>query len=69
MPFIEPSSILKIIEYLKNSKYDIVTPIVKVDRESVKASSNVTVAVDSAGQHCIFRVVLFQTVQKNFYIM
>ncbi|WP_064428810.1 3-deoxy-manno-octulosonate cytidylyltransferase [Rickettsia sp. Tenjiku01] len=54
MPFIEPSSILKIIEYLKNSKYDIVTPIVKVDRESVTASSNVTVAVDSAGTALYF---------------
>ncbi|XLM33687.1 MAG: 3-deoxy-manno-octulosonate cytidylyltransferase [Rickettsia africae] len=66
MPFIEPSSILKIIEYLKNSKYDIVTPIVKVDRESVKASSNVTVAVDSAGTALYFSRSLIPNGAEEF---
>lgn len=66
MPFIEPSSILKIIEYLKNSEYDIVTPVVKVDRESVEASSNVTVAVDSAGKALYFSRSLIPNGAEEF---
>ncbi|AAU03847.1 3-deoxy-manno-octulosonate cytidylyltransferase [Rickettsia typhi] len=54
IPFIEHRSILKIIEYLKNSEYDIVTPVVRVDRESIEASSNVTVAVDYMGKALYF---------------
>ncbi|AGJ01979.1 3-deoxy-manno-octulosonate cytidylyltransferase [Rickettsia prowazekii] len=54
IPFIEHRSILKIIEYLKNSEYDIVTPVVKVDRESIEDSSNVTVAVDYTGKALYF---------------
>ena len=66
MPFIEPSSILKIIEYLKNSEYDIVTPVVKVDRASVEASSNVTVAVDSAGKALYFSRSLIPKYAEEF---
>ena len=65
MPFIEPSSILKIIEYLK-TEYDIVTPVVKVDRESVEASSNVTVAVDSAGKALYFSRSLIPNGAEEF---
>ncbi|WP_347938701.1 3-deoxy-manno-octulosonate cytidylyltransferase [Rickettsia oklahomensis] len=66
MPFIEPSSILKIIEYLKNSEYDIVTPVVKVDKESVEADSNVTVAVDSAGKALYFSRSLIPNGAEEF---
>ncbi|WP_147142506.1 3-deoxy-manno-octulosonate cytidylyltransferase [Rickettsia asiatica] len=66
MPFIEPSSILKIIEYLKNSEYDIITPVVKVYRESVEASSNVTVAVDSAGKALYFSRSLIPNGAEEF---
>ncbi|WP_341787715.1 3-deoxy-manno-octulosonate cytidylyltransferase [Rickettsia endosymbiont of Cantharis rufa] len=66
MPFIEPSSILKIIEYLKNSEYDIVTPVVKVDRGSVEASSNITVAVDSAGKALYFSRSLIPNGTEEF---
>ncbi|HJD55827.1 MAG TPA: 3-deoxy-manno-octulosonate cytidylyltransferase [Rickettsia endosymbiont of Pyrocoelia pectoralis] len=66
MPFIEPGSILKIIEYLKNTNYDIITPVVKTDMESVEGSSNVTVAVDSMGKALYFSRSLIPNGAEEF---
>lgn len=66
MPFIEPDSILKVIEYLKNSEYDIVTPVVKVDKDSVEAASNVTVAVDAMGKALYFSRSLIPNGAEEF---
>lgn len=66
MPFIEPDSILKVIEYLKNSQYDVVTPVVKVDKESVEANSNVTVAVDEDGKALYFSRSLIPNGAEEF---
>jgi len=66
MPFIEPSSILKLIEYLKNSEYDIVTPVVKVDMEAAQGNSNVTVAVDSGGKALYFSRSLIPNGAEEF---
>lgn len=54
MPFIEPSSIIKTIEELKESEYDIMTPVVKVDINVVKDHSNVNVVVDLKGKALYF---------------
>ncbi|HJD67209.1 MAG TPA: 3-deoxy-manno-octulosonate cytidylyltransferase [Rickettsia endosymbiont of Bembidion lapponicum] len=66
MPFIEPESILKVIEYLKNSQYDIVTPVVKVEKDSVEAASNVTVAIDSQGKAIYFSRSLIPNGAEEF---
>ncbi len=66
MPFIEPESILTVIEYLKNSHYDIVTPVVKVEKDSVEAASNVTVAIDSQGKAIYFSRSLIPNGAKEF---
>ncbi|HJD65301.1 MAG TPA: 3-deoxy-manno-octulosonate cytidylyltransferase [Rickettsia endosymbiont of Diachasma alloeum] len=66
MPFIEPESILKVIEYLKSSHYDIVTPVVKVEKDSVEAASNVTVAIDSQGKAIYFSRSLIPNGAEEF---
>lgn len=66
MPFIEPESILKVIEYLKSSYYDIVTPVVKVEKDSVEAASNVTVAIDSQGKAIYFSRSLIPNGAEEF---
>ncbi len=43
MPFVEPKSIIKVIESLKSSHYDIMTPVVKVGIDIVNSPSKVTV--------------------------
>jgi len=45
MPFIEPEVISKLIEVLKSSKYDIITPVTKVDIAVAESESNVKVVV------------------------
>ncbi|WP_341750762.1 3-deoxy-manno-octulosonate cytidylyltransferase [Candidatus Tisiphia endosymbiont of Sialis lutaria] len=46
MPFIEPESIIKVIESLKSSDHDIMTPVVKVGINAVNVNSNVKVITD-----------------------
>ncbi len=46
MPFIEPESIIKVIESLKSSSHDIMTPVVKVGIDAVTGHSNVKVITD-----------------------
>ncbi|MCC8483165.1 MAG: 3-deoxy-manno-octulosonate cytidylyltransferase [Rickettsia endosymbiont of Labidopullus appendiculatus] len=46
MPFIEPESIIKVIESLKSSDCDIMTPVVKVGINAVNGNSNVKVITD-----------------------
>ncbi|XVN41720.1 MAG: 3-deoxy-manno-octulosonate cytidylyltransferase [Rickettsia endosymbiont of Argas persicus] len=66
MPFIETDSILKVIEYLKNSLYDVVTPVVRVDKDSVEAASNVTVAIDANGEALYFSRSLIPNGAEEF---
>jgi len=54
MPFIEPESILKIIEELKKNDDDIVTPVVRVNKKDVEAVSNVAVVVNLRGKAMYF---------------
>ncbi len=46
MPFVEPESIIKVIENLKSSSHDIMTPVVKVGIDAVNGHSNVKVITD-----------------------
>ncbi len=46
MPFIEPESIIKVIESLKSSDHDIMTPVVKVGINALNGNSNVKVITD-----------------------
>lgn len=46
MPFIEPESIIKVIETLKSTDHDIMTPVVKVGIDAVNGHSNVKVIID-----------------------
>ncbi|MCC8416485.1 MAG: 3-deoxy-manno-octulosonate cytidylyltransferase [Rickettsia endosymbiont of Gnoriste bilineata] len=46
MPFIEPESIIKVIESLQSSDCDIMTPVVKVGINAVNGNSNVKVITD-----------------------
>lgn len=41
MPFIDPLTIIELVNSLKNSNFDIVTPVVKVERYAVEGESNV----------------------------
>ncbi len=46
MPFVEPESIIKVIESLKSSDHDIMTPVAKVSIEIADNPSNVKVIID-----------------------
>ncbi len=46
MPFIEPESIITVIETLKAGRHDIMTPVVKVGIEIANSNSNVKVITD-----------------------
>lgn len=46
MPFVDPATILNVIDSLKNSKYQIMTPVTKVTQEIADGASNVKVVVD-----------------------
>jgi 3-deoxy-manno-octulosonate cytidylyltransferase (CMP-KDO synthetase) len=46
MPFVEPESIIKVIETLKAGVYDIMTPVAKVGIEIANSPSNVKVITD-----------------------
>jgi 3-deoxy-manno-octulosonate cytidylyltransferase (CMP-KDO synthetase) len=46
MPFVEPESIIKVIETLKATDHDIMTPVARVSMEAVRGDSNVAVITD-----------------------
>lgn len=46
MPFVDPESIIAVIENLKSSTHDIVTPVAKVGIEIANSNSNVKVITD-----------------------
>ncbi len=54
MPFIDPASILKVVEELKKHKFPIITPVVEVGEEMVKGISNVKVVTDLNGKALYF---------------
>lgn len=66
MPFIEPSSIIKAIEELKKSDYDIMTPVVKVGIDVVKDHSNVNAVVDLKGRALYFSRSIIPNGAKDF---
>lgn len=54
MPFVEPESILTVIENLKNSNHDIITPVAKVDIEVANSASNVKAVIDNNNKALYF---------------
>ncbi|MCC8417697.1 MAG: 3-deoxy-manno-octulosonate cytidylyltransferase [Rickettsia endosymbiont of Bryobia graminum] len=54
MPFVEPKSILAVIENLKNSDYDIITPVAEVDIETADSASNVKAIIDNRNKALYF---------------
>lgn len=46
MPFIKPNLVLDLIQHLKASNYDIMTPVAKVNEDFANGISNVKVVVD-----------------------
>ncbi len=54
MPFVEPEVILKVIESLKSSSYEIITPVVKVGIDIANSHSNVKVVTNEKGKALYF---------------
>lgn len=54
MPFVEPETIIAVIENLKNSSFAIMTPVAKVDKEVASANSNVKVVANRLGKALYF---------------
>jgi 3-deoxy-manno-octulosonate cytidylyltransferase (CMP-KDO synthetase) len=54
MPFVEPEVILTVIESLKSSSYEIITPVVKVGIDIANSHSNVKVVTDVSGKALYF---------------
>ncbi|XVN43461.1 MAG: 3-deoxy-manno-octulosonate cytidylyltransferase [Candidatus Rickettsia vulgarisii] len=54
MPFVEPESILAVIENLKNSNYDIITPVAEVGIDVANSASNVKAIVDNNNKALYF---------------
>jgi 3-deoxy-manno-octulosonate cytidylyltransferase (CMP-KDO synthetase) len=54
MPFVEPEAILAVIENLKNSSFQIMTPVAKVNKEVADFNSNVKVVVNNTGKALYF---------------
>ncbi|WP_341763718.1 3-deoxy-manno-octulosonate cytidylyltransferase [Candidatus Tisiphia endosymbiont of Beris chalybata] len=54
MPFIDPKIILSVIENLKSSTYDIMTPVTKVGLQLANSNSNVKVITDNNNRALYF---------------
>ncbi len=54
MPFVDSQAISEVIENLKNSGRDIVTPVTKVDLETISGDSNVKVIIDNNNKALYF---------------
>jgi 3-deoxy-manno-octulosonate cytidylyltransferase (CMP-KDO synthetase) len=67
MPFIEPEVISKLIEVLKSSEYDIITPVTKVDIAVAKSESNVKVVVGQNDKALYFSRSLVPYGAKEFW--
>lgn len=66
MPFVKPQVIIDVIERLKNSNYDILTPVVKVGLDVVAGDSNVKVVVGSNERALYFSRSLIPYGAKEF---
>ncbi len=66
MPFIEPQSIIKVIETLKLSSHDIITPVVKVGTDVANSNSNVKVITDYNDKALYFSRSLIPHGAKEF---
>lgn len=67
MPFIEPEVISKLIEVLKSSKYDIITPVTKADIAVAESESNVKVVVGQNDKALYFSRSLVPYGAKEFW--
>ncbi|MFK8039931.1 MAG: 3-deoxy-manno-octulosonate cytidylyltransferase [Rickettsiaceae bacterium] len=54
MPFIEPSTILTVIDNLKKNEFEIMTPAVKVDLKTAQTASNVKIVVSKTNKALYF---------------
>ncbi len=54
MPFIESETIMAVIENLKNSDYEIVTPVAKIDWQLAVSDSNIKVVTDNNNRALYF---------------
>lgn len=66
MPFINPLVILSVIDSLKNSEYDIITPATKVGIDLAASDSNVKIVVDSNNKALYFSRRLIPYNAKEF---
>lgn len=67
MPFIDPKTILTLIESLKTSSYEIVTPVAKVNRSIADSSSNVKVVIDNFDKALYFSRSIIPSEGKEFW--
>lgn len=67
MPFIEPSVITEVIEVLRKSKYDIITPVTKVDLAVASSQSNIKVIVDKIDRALYFSRSLIPFGAREFW--
>lgn len=54
MPFLDPNIVRQVIDALKNSDFDIITPLAKVGNDIASSPSNVKAVVDSNGRALYF---------------
>lgn len=54
MPFVNPKTILTVIDNLKNSNFDITTPVVKIEEDVAMHHSNVKVVINQNNQALYF---------------
>ena len=67
MPFIDVDIIGSMINYLKSSNFNIVTPVVKVSKEFADTPSNVKVVFDKNGKALYFSRSLIPHGGKEFF--
>ena len=68
MPFVDPKTILALVENLKNSSYDIVTPVVKATKEEADSSSKVKAVVDNNNKALFFSRNLIPSAATEFLL-
>lgn len=54
MPFLEPKVIIEVIDSLKKSNHEIITPVIKVNTKEAEGASNVKVVVDANNKALYF---------------
>ena len=66
MPFVDTTAILQVIELLKNSDFEITTPVAKVNESIAKEHSNVKVIIDNNNKALYFSRNLIPYGAKEF---